>query len=235
MIDIVIIGDGRDAYLTRCANSLHHLCGNIKRTWLYDDTGNEEYRRILKYRYPDWIHINGGPRQGCAGAFQQVWKQLAEHPLGKEPKAEFFFLIEQDFEFSRPIDLDSMAELLTERPYLAEVALVRQPWNSEEKRAGGIIEWHPDWYVDMVDHTGRQWLEHRNFTTNPCLFRRSLLNIPWPPHTPTAYSEGIFSHHIHSVGTPEVPGDQVRCAYWGARGSGPWVEHIGYQRIGTGY
>lgn len=235
MIDIVIIGDGRDEYLTHCANSLHWLRGNIKRIWLYDDTGDEQYRHHLKTKYPTWTHINGGQRQGCAGAFQQVWKQLAEHTATKGTKSEFFFFIEQDFTFFRLVDLDSMAGLLTERPYLAEVALLRQPWNSEEKRAGGIVQWHPDWYTSMSDQSGRQWLEHRNFTTNPCLFRRSLLNIPWPAHQPGAYSEGIFSHHIHTEGTPEVPGDQVRCAYWGPRGSGSWVKHIGYHRIGTGY
>jgi len=230
MIAIVIIGDGRDEYLTQCVDSLYQLQGDISERWMYDDSGDENYRQTLRERHPNWTHINAGGRQGCAGAFQSVWKQIAENT-----NAKFVFLIEQDFRFIRPIPFDSMMALLDERPYLAQVALLRQPWNSEEKRAGGIVEWHPEWYVDMEDNTGRKWLEHRNFTTNPCLFRRSLLDIPWPDHTPDAYSEGIFSHRIHTTGTPETAGENVRCAYWGARGSGTWVEHIGYNRIGTGY
>lgn len=229
-IALVIIGDGRDNYLHQCVASLGQLRGNISEHWMYDDSGDQEYRDFLALRYHHWTHINGGPRQGCAGAFQQVWRQVAQGT-----KARFIFLIEQDFRFVRPVDLSAMAGLLDERPYLAEVALLRQPWNSEEKRAGGVVEWHPDWYVDKIDEHGRQWLEHRSFTTNPCLFRRSLLDVSWPDSQPGAYSEGLFSHHIHTDGTPEVPGDQVRCAYWGARGSGIWTEHIGHQRIGTGY
>lgn len=230
MIALVIIGDGRDYYLRQCVGSLSQLYGPLSEHWMYDDTGDPSYRKELANRYPNWRHIDGGPRQGCAGAFQQVWRQVAEGT-----QAEFVFLVEQDFRFVRPIHLSAMAGLLESRPYLAEVALLRQPWNEEEKRAGGIIEWHPDWYVDMEDKKGRHWLEHRSFTTNPCLFRRSLLDIPWPDHAPGGYSEGLFSQRIHSEGTPEVSGEQVRCAYWGQRGSGVWAEHIGYQRIGTGY
>jgi len=230
MIATVIIGDGRDQYLRQCVGSLGQLYGDVSEQWMYDDSGDSGYRRSLARRYPRWRHINGGERQGCAGAFQQVWAQVAV-----ETRARFIFLIEQDFRFIRPIDLTSMAAVLEERPYLAEIALLRQPWNSEEKRAGGIVEMHPDWYVDMSDKQGRHWLEHRSFTTNPCLFRRSLLTVPWPDSRPWAYSEGIFSHTIHEQGIPGVPGDQVRCAYWGKRGFGPWVEHIGYERIGKDY
>lgn len=233
MIAIVIIGDGRDAYLRQCVGSLGQLYGPISEQWMYDDSGSPAYRKELASRYPSWRHINGGARQGCAGAFQQVWRQV-----NAGTRADFVFLIEQDFRFVRPIQLSAMAGLLDDRPYLAEVALLRQPWNSEEKRAGGIVEWHPDWYMDMTDVKDRKrryWLEHRSFTTNPCLFRRSLLGVPWPDHRPEAYSEGVFSHHIHTDGIPGIPGSQVRCAYWGKRGSGHWVEHIGYERIGTGY
>lgn len=229
-IAVVVIGDGRDQYLRQCIGSLGQLHGPVSEQWLYDDSGDDEYRQTLAARYRGWKHIDGGPRQGCAGAFQQVWQQVAAGT-----RAKYVFLIEGDFRFVRSIDLNSMMRLLDNRPYLAEVALLRQPWNSEEQRAGGIVEWHPDWYVDMEDKRGRKWLEHRSFTTNPCLFRRSLLDVPWPDSRPGSYSEGIFSHNIHENGTPEVPGEQVRCAYWGARGSGIWVEHIGYQRIGKGY
>jgi hypothetical protein len=230
-IAVVVIGDGREYYLHRCITSMSALNGPIIEKWMYDDTGNLAYRDNLVRRYPEFWHINGGPRQGCAGAFQQVWRQVREGT-----SARFIFLIEQDFVFNRTIDLYGMAALLDERPHLAEVALRRQPWNATEIAAGGIVESHPDWYIDMEDDAGRQWLEHGAFFTTNCpLFRTSLLDVPWPDSRPGCYSEGTFHHHLMTHGTPEVPGDQVTYAYWGARYSGVWVEHIGYQRLGTGY
>lgn len=230
-IALVIIGDGRDEYLRTCMDSLHWLDGPVMERWMYDDTGNSTYRQHLAERYPDWKHINGGPRQGCAGAFQQVWQQV-----GQRTEADFIFLIEQDFRFFRKINLDQMVGLLEERPYLVEVALRRQPWNSEEKAAGGIVEWHPDWYIDKHDDQGHHWLEQRAFFTTNCpLFRRSLFDVPWPAHRAGCYSEDTFHRHLMEHGTPEVPGRDVTYAYWGARDSGVWVEHIGHQRVGTGY
>jgi len=231
MIAVVVIGDGRDDYLRRCVESMHYLNGLIIERWMYDDTGDQTYRDDLIRRYPSFRHINGGPRQGCAGAYQQVWRQVR-----KDTTARFMFLVEQDFVFTRPVDLSEMANLLDDRPYLAEVALRRQPWNATEITAGGVVEAHPDWYRDMEDEAGRRWLEQRAFFTTNCpLFRASLLGVPWPDSAPGRYSEGTFHHHLMAYGTPEVPGDQVTYAYWGARDSGVWIEHIGQHRVGMGY
>ena len=106
-----------------------------------------------------------------------------------------------------------------------------------------MVELHPDWYEDKryddpyndPDNL-MQWLEQGVFfTTNPSLFRSTLLSVPWPAHQQGTYSESLFHQQLMRQGTPEVPGDRVRYAYWGARDSGIWVEHIGHQRIGTGY
>jgi len=230
-VAVVIIGDGRDGYLRRCVDSMWNLDGPIVEKWMYDDTGDLGYRDRIAREYPQFWHINGGPRQGCAGAYQQVWRQVRQ-----DTTARFVFLIEQDFVFSRAIDLYGMASLLDERPHIAEVALRRQSWNDAEIAAGGVVELHPDWYRDMRDDTGRQWLEQRAFFTTNCpLFRTSLLGVPWPDSRPGCYSEGTFHHHLMTYGTPEVPGDKVTYAYWGSRDSGVWIEHIGQNRVGTGY
>jgi hypothetical protein len=232
MIAVVVITDGRDAYLERCIASMHYLAGHVGEWWMHDDGGTPDYRARLTDRYPAWRHINAGPeRAGCAGAFQSVWRQLRA-----QSTADKFFLVEGDFEFCRPVDLDSMAVLLDEHPYLAEVALRRQPWNAAETAAGGIVEMHPDWYVDCRDGAGREWLEQRAFYTTNCpLSRMSLLDVPWPAYQDGRFSEGTFHQQLMADGTPEVPGDQVKYAYWGARDSGVWVQHIGDQRIGKGY
>jgi hypothetical protein len=232
-IALLVITDGRDDCLRRCVESLHHLHGNISERWMHDDTGDDAYRAELAARYPTWRHIDAGPRAGCAGAFQSCWRKLRVGSVAKH-----LFMIEGDFEFFRPVDLNAMAGLLDERPYLAEVALIRDSVNAEEQAAGGVVECHPDWYTDMADEQGRQWLEQGAFyTTNPNLFRRTLLDVPWPEHRPGTYSESTFHQQLMSGGTPEVPGDQVRYAYWGPRDSGVWVRHIGHQRHhdGRGY
>jgi hypothetical protein len=230
-IAILVIADGRDQYLDPCMMSLPQLSGDIAERWIHDDTGDPHYRSTLADRYPGWRHINAGPRSGCAAAFQSAWRQLRN---GSE--CDHIFLVEQDFVFPRPVPLPEIADMLTDYPYLAQVALRRQPWNSNEIAAGGVVEQHPEQYMDCHDDKGRQWLQHRMFfTTNPCLIRRTLLDVPWPSHQEGCYSEGLFHHRLLAEGTPEVSGPEVAYGYWGARDSGTWVEHIGYQRIGMGY
>jgi hypothetical protein len=81
-------------------------------------------------------------------------------------------------------------------------------------------------YTDRHDVYGNQWLEHRRcFTTNPCLYRRSLCAAGWPDELD---SEGLMTQRLN--------GDPAnRFGYWGPRDDSPWVHHIGSHRVGTGY
>ncbi|RKR92784.1 glycosyl transferase family 2 [Micromonospora pisi] len=227
-IALLVITDGRDDYLAQCISSLDALEGPISERWMYDDTGNAAYRARLAAVWPEFRHINGGPRQGFGGAIRAAWSHLAAHST-----ADWLFHIEQDFTFHRPVDLAAMAEVLTERPHLVQMALRRQSWNTAERAAGGVVEQHPEAYTACHDDHGHQWLEHRQFfTTNPCLYRTELLQVGWPDRE---QSEGHFTNRLLSSGLGTVPGDQVRFGYWGARSDSPWVEHVGHQRIGVGY
>lgn len=227
-IALLVITDGRDDYLAQCIGSLGALHGPISERWMYDDTGSAAYRARLAAVWSEFRHIHGGPRQGFGGAIRAAWSHLAAHST-----ADWVFHVEQDFAFHRPVDLAAMTEVLTAQPRLAQMALRRQAWNADERAAGGIVEQHPTSYTDCRDAAGREWLEHRRFfTTNPCLYRRSLLSVGWPDG---AQSEGRFGLGLLRDGTPEVPGGQVRFGYWGARDSGTWVEHIGHHRAGNGY
>lgn len=228
MIAVLVITDGRSAYLAECVASLRkHLHGPIAEMWMYDDTGDAQYREALAQTYPEFVHINAGPRQGFAGAIHYAWEMLR-----LTSGADYVFHVEQDFRFNRDIDLAAMAGLLDDQPHLAQIALRRQPWNDAERAAGGIVEQHPASYADCTDGA-REWLEHRLFyTTNPSLIRRSLVARGWPL---VPRSEGEYSHYLLRTGTPEATPEQVRFAYWGRRDDAPWVEHIGHQRTGTGY
>jgi hypothetical protein len=229
-VALLVVTDGRDDYLRQCVRSLQALDGSIGERWMFDDTGDRTYRQELAVRYPEFQHINAGPRQGCAGAVQAAWGELS---LGST--CSHILHVEQDFVFTRQVDLAAMASLLNRRPYLAQVALRRQPCNQPEQAAGGVVEQHPSWYTDQSDG-GADWLEHRAFwTCNPCLYRRTLLRLGWPPHQPGRYSEDTFHRRLLADGTPEVPGADVRYAYWGARDSGVWVRHVGVRRATKGH
>lgn len=230
-IAVLVITDGRDDTLDQTLTSaVRLLTGNVIEWWLWDDTGDNMHRAMLAASYPSIEHIASGPRLGAAGAVQAAWRILAE-----ASSADYIFHLEDDFTFTRPIDLNDLTRLLNDRPWLAQVALRRGPVNDAEHAAGGVIEQHPDWYTDRHDRTadgrGRHWLEHRAYwTNNPCLYRRSLLTAGWPGHVHGRYSEDTFHQRLMVRGTPEAHGVDVAYAYWGARDSGVWTEHIGAHR-----
>jgi hypothetical protein len=230
---LLIITDGRDDYLRQCIDSAARslrtgACHDIER-WMYDDTGDASYRHELRERYPEFNHIGIGPRRGCAGAIQQAWRTLWHRS-----SARFLFHLEQDFVFESRIDLDRMGRFLDDHPEVAQVTLRRNAVNSNEIAAGGVIEQHPDWYLDRTEPDGQQWLEHAMYwTCNPCLYRTELLDAGWPASVPGRYSEDTF-HHEH---LPRHLGYRPTYAYWGSRAESPKVRHIGQDRHqeGTGY
>lgn len=228
MIALLVITDGREDYLTECVlSAMAHLDGPISERWMYDDTGDDEYRAELARRWPQFAHINAGPRQGFGGAIRAAWAHLLT-----ESDARYVFHLEQDFTFNRVVDLDAIAATLHGHPHLAQLALRRQPWNDHETAAGGVVEQHPDSYSDHHGPHG-DWLEHRLFfTTNPSLYRRTLCRTEWPEG---GNSEGHYTHHLLQHGTPEASGESVRFGFWGTRASGEAVHHIGHQRAGVGY
>lgn len=225
MISLLVMTDGRDEYLDQAVASAQRWLmpqPAITQLWMHDDTGDGGYRVELARRYPQWTHINGGPRRGFGGAIQSAWSQVSRNSATR-----FVFHLEADFIFQRGFDLEAMARVLDTRRYLTQLALRRQPWNDAERAAGGIVEQHPDAYVDASDDLGHEWLEHRLFfTTNPCLYRHELMSRGWPDG---AQSEGHFGLRLFA----DDP--DARSAFWGGRHSGLAVEHIGHTRTGTGY
>lgn len=228
MIALLVVTDGRDDYLAQAVQSAAaNLIGPITERWMYDDTGDDQYRAALRCTYPQFRHLEAGPRQGFGGAIRAAWSALAA-----KSDARFVLHLEQDFTFNTLIDLGAMSQVLDAHPYLVQLALRRQPWNDAERDAGGIVEQHPDAYTDRMDRFGA-WLEHRLFfTTNPSLYRRTLCETSWPEG---GNSEGHYSHQLLRDGTPEVQGEHVRFGFWGTRESGEWVTHVGHQRAGVGY
>lgn len=229
-IAVVVITDGRDEYLRESVRSaMANLAGPITEWWMYDDTGDNVYREGLARRYPTFTHFHEGPRQGFGGAIRAVWARLRTAST-----VDYVFHLEADFTFNRRVDLGELAAVLADRPQLAQMALIRQAWNPEERAAGGLIARYPEAYQPAGDAAGRLWLEHRLFwTTNPSLYRKQVCDLDWPGGV---RSEGHFTFQLLRDGLPGgVAGDEVRFGYWGRPEDGPWVEHIGQERAGHGY
>lgn len=164
---------------------------------------------------------------GFCGAIQEGWRRLR---ISTGAEFDYVFHLEEDWRFDRPVDLAAMADLLDAYPALAQVALRRNAVAPAEIKAGGLVELWPDEYLDKcLDGDERAleypWLDHGlYFTTNPSLYRASLLDRAWPngPGCEEAFSRALIA-------------DGFRFAMWGSRRGGPWITHTGKTRTGTGY
>jgi hypothetical protein len=216
-IILLVMTDGREDCINRSIPSaLAMLDGPITNRVIHDDSGDPYYQEFLRTSFPTFDLITGHDRLGFGGAIRNAWNIL--------PKLYDFswcFHLEDDFIFNVEIPLVKMIQVLESHPYLKQMALRRQPWNEEEKAAGGIIERFP-W--DFEEKDG--WMEHRRwYTTNPNLVHHSLMRDGWPD---VKNSEGMFTHQL-------LQDPEVRFGYWGSKADAPQVHHVGNQRIGTGY
>lgn len=197
---LLLIGDGREDYHERSYASLLAVLdrSQIDNVVTVDDSEH---------------------RLGFSGAIQAGWERALAHD------ADYVFHVELDFTFHAPLPLDRIVALLERRQDVAQVVLKRQPWNEQERAAGGIIEQHPDDYTERQDR-GDVWTEHRRFfSTNPSLYSTRLCRLGWPQEP---RSEGVFTHRL-------LADPLLRFAFWGAKHDAPLVEHIGMARAGMGY
>lgn len=224
---VMAITDGR-------GDCLHRTIESLRATWPEDvplyrkllvcDSLNKGYRSELKEMYPDFTLLTSGKKLGFHGAIQHGWNNIGH--------STYIFHLEDDFDLTPvgTLPIREMGDVLyasaldENLPTLAQVALKRQPWAVEEKKAGGIVEMWPDTYTDMsID--GHSLAVHGNFfTTNPSLYHRSIAERSWPQ---VSGSEGAFTNTLKD--------DGYRFAYWGKKFDPPRVTHIGEQRVGTGY
>ena len=227
---LLVMDDGRRDYLDATVRSLAlSLYGPVVRRVIHDDSGDPAYGDRLREDYPSWRVFSTGGRSGFGGAIRSAW-QLIERDY---PEVTHVLHVEGDFTLNRAVDVGAMCALLDRHPHLVQVVLMRQPWNATEKAAGSLWATRPANSWDDRTDAQTAWVEHRHwFSTNPCVYRRSLLNVGWPEG---AESEGRFGLGLLERGTPEVSGDDVRFAFWGTRDDGPWVTHIGEVRAGGGY
>lgn len=205
-VALLVIGDGRDALRQATMQSFLANAGG--------------YELVSVIEVDDRAH-----ELGFCGAVEQGWRRLR----ALDAHFDYVFHLEEDWLFRWPFDVGAMSRLLEAHPHVAQVVLKRGPEHQIEHDAGGFVELWPDEYTDREFNDAGAlwpWLEHRlHFSTNPSLYRASLMQLEWPPapRCEEAFGSGLV------IGGATF-------ALWGARTDAPWLEHTGTgQRSGTGY
>lgn len=222
-VAVLLIGDGRDE--------------------LRSDTVQSFLAQVYGYRLGYVVEVDDRHHTlGFDGAIEAGWHYLAmalreAAQAGLPAPFDYVFHLEEDWLFLESIDLRWLAAMLagaatpkrSALPVLAQAALKRGPVNEVERAAGGLVEQWPDEYRDAGTITpeagGVPYLTHRLFfTTNPSLYRSSLMLLGWPrcPQSERVFTSRCLQHGYHF-------------GFYGERQHPPTVEHLGAVRTGTGY
>lgn len=169
-----------------------------------------------------WLVSQSQKQEGFCSATGKLWDQAAALW-----QVDWVFWLEDDFEFVRAVDLIDVAHVMSQEPHVAQMALMRQPCNEDEHRAGGYMQLNPDAY-ERRGAGAVVWFEHQHhWTTNPSLIRRDVMaSHSWLGRYED-YCEGRFGIQL----LRDRPGTTY--GIWGA-GDQPWVNHFGV-RQGKGY
>lgn len=214
---LLVMTDGRDEVLHETLRVFRDLASPPARLVIHDDTGFPDHHEMLRYRYDAEV-VGGLARRGFGGAVRAAWEYLRQ----VEP-TEFVFHLEDDFLMNREVPIESMQRVLDDNPDVVQMALMRQPWNTAEITAGSIVQVNPTAYRYHESPDGKWMTQRLFFTTNPSVYRSTLLDHEWPQGV---QSEGRFGLSLFEDPT-------VSCGFWGHGES--WVTHVGDERVGTGY
>lgn len=219
---LVMTNGRRDCIRQTIPSALAMLNPGFIHKVICDDSGDVEYQEWLEINFPTFEIWTTNGKEGFGGAIRSIWSSLR-----LRTGFNFIFHLEDDFLFKEPIELGDMIAVMNHNPQLQQLALLRQPWNEEEKTAGGIMQLHPEDFFEW-QYGPFHWVSQRRFfTTNPCIYRKDLLNLrEWPKGE---NSEGRFTLRLLETYPESVFG------FWGKKFAAPKVEHIGHERIGTGY
>lgn len=163
----VIVGSYRKLnYLPRCIQSLKQHVVGVSDIVFVDDSGDAETHEWIR-RHGTLVDVGG-----CGyGAAMKAACEAAE--------GEMAFWVEEDFSFLQEVRLGEIRQILHDRPYLAQIALLRGPHFEVEHEHGGVIE-----ALKAKGHEFRDVqnvIEHRaTFTGNPSVWRGSVFASGWP-------------------------------------------------------
>ena len=222
-VSVLVMTDGRASCIERTIPAAReHLVGWDGSLVIADDSGDPSYRDWLNETFDPEILAFGPGRSGFAKAVRRAQEAVLE------TGSDWVFWLEDDFVLKQDVDLVAIADVMNRYPYLSQMLLKRQAWFGNEIAAGGIIEANPTAYVEHSDNLGNVWTEHREgHWSNPHLVRSSFIEShEWPLGE---WSESRFGTSLRE----RYP--DWASAFWLGRDSEPLVEHIGEERVGSGY
>lgn len=217
---LLIFTDGRWKCLAETIESAREKLfhNGFKYKMIINDSLDTTYADLLDIEYGEEFEIHHtDTKRGFGGTINRGWRLL-------HADTDYVFHLEDDFTFNEEVNLHAMADVLEENEHLGQIVLKRQPWNPQEKKAGGIVECWPDLYEEKSDGY-HSWTEHTLFwSTNPGLYHQGITIYGWP--------EGERSEEQF---TKLRVADGLKFAFWGGKLDPPKVHHIGDERVGTGY
>lgn len=131
-----------------------------------DDSGDPEHSEWL--RQYGMVYEVGGRGYGAA------MKQLCAAAEGDEA-----YVHEEDFRVLEPVDLGHLSDILYQRPYLAQVALLRGPHFPVEHEHGGLIE-ALEAKGEIFTNVMGVLEQTATFTCNPSVWRGEVFAAGWP-------------------------------------------------------
>lgn len=199
----VLIGTYRKRkHIEACVKSLRRNLRGVTDVLFVDDSGDPDHAAWLEGRY-GWPVVSTG-RVGYTGAMQQLCAAAGGQQC---------FVLEEDFTIEEPVDLAELSDMLWHRPYLAQVALLRQPVFDVEHEHGGVIEaliakGHQFDEVDgLIEHTA-------TFTANPSVWRADVFDTGWPA---AQWSEVVKRDELISRGYRFAYLPRIRVQHHGER------------------
>lgn len=171
---LVIIGTyRRRAYIERCIESIEANLTGITELAFVDDSGDPGNG--------NWLRRFGRVTETFGAGYNAAMKAVCWTATEFAPRQPFAF-VEEDFTIDVPTDLNEMAAILTGRPQLAQVALLRGPHFPIEHQHGGLLEGlqarlGEDANIRLVNDV---WEQTGTFTGNPAVWRPEIAELGWP-------------------------------------------------------
>lgn len=211
--------DGRRQYIEDTVTSVDRFVNTsvyFDQGYVIDDSGDPEFAAWLDETFPYLAGIHHPERLGLGGCFKSMLETFIASGC------DYVFAVEDDTPLIGDIDLTDMAAVLQPRSNLAQLMLMRPPFNTEEVAVGGVYAMSPDDYTERSDNV-HTWVEHeRHFGFQPFLATRDVAR----------YVLDNATNFLELGVTEPLKAAAFKFGYWGGLSDPPLCSHAGRVRSG---
>jgi len=221
-----ILGNGRKGYLERTVASWEaNLLSKPKHQYIFDDSGDTEYRAWLTNKYSNSFNIVFISEQpaGHVEAMKKIFETM------RELDTEYFLGIEEDWMLFRPLELNEIFKCLESNPNILQMRIPRTIWHSNyhnlDISAGSILLHHLNDPKNQISrHVNNRWFEVRSnfyfWSHNPSVFNKKIFIEDYPQTKSHEYDFGINLLRKHK--------DAV-IGFWATNPYDAYITHIGFR------